>query len=349
MATKIELSGLTLGKKLTRRLKGQMRSLQPKGNIDMVKASLAAVSSLHMTKAIAEALSTGQPIEASMLGGLESSTRSKFFGGGSAFGFFVEDITGGVPDTRNLPTADISFDNASQKLAEAVSKANDKTWAEVTKESGELIKTFSYSAIGEWLNGLSGGVEMKAYQENKPFSIHIGGSDKQTARSKQQIFEIALKKLYEKMNTLYVMSTDPSYDAGGKKVKIVAADLFHELIFDEAVRALSEELITVKISSEAKASTVNQTPNGQSFNIGEVAYSLAFDYSKIDAVFAKIGEDIKKSVLSDTSGGFHGEHILKARMYREHRNLYPGNDNRNFFNDVLDYMYVNGVYGITQK
>lgn len=342
----IDLSAVALSRRATDDLRKIVNGINPKiPNSDMLPAALAAMTSLHMTGAIASALSKGKPIDAGMLGSslLTGDTANLFFQGGSSFGFFMENITGG-PESwadRRKPTADQAFSKAYDQLSAVTDKVIDEEWEAMNKMASPTVKKFSFTKITKWLKEFGGnigdsGFEQKTY-ESTLWGLHVGGTGEISVTSKEELLVEAIKKLYTKMNTLYLMSTQAHYSGEGKAVVILAADLFHELVFDEVIKKVASGLISVKIEgSKERVMSRVQAIAKDTFNIGAISYKISIDYRKLDEFISAIAEDVKQSIESQTQGALMG----KTGLYAQHWNLYPGAEQKNFFDDVLDYIYA---------
>lgn len=321
------------------------------GDMEKFEAALAMVSSKHMTEAIASAFSKGKPISVSDMFELNSKTVRNF--GNNRLGYFMEDITAGLPGNRSTQFADFNFGNVASQIRNNA-KIDNLDRDKMNDSFMPMVKNFSFSEISKFLRkkgkGTHSGFESKAYGSTW-YGVGVGQFTIDKAHTSEDVLERAIVKLFEKMNTLYLLSTFATgNDITDKTLILKAADLFHELMFDEIIKKLTMSMITVTTlkkrgESAADARQRRQTLETTGAYLGSASYEVTIDYSKLNSFIAEMAN----GVVNDLNATASGEYMTQMGIYKYHKNLYPGTGERNFFNDVLDYMYARtGIYTITK-
>ena len=292
------------------------------------------------------------------------SIQERKFGNNTMGVFFEEALFGG--GEGNTPFSDVSFRKMLKDIDSAIKKAtniNEKAEFEKIKASVEellrddyykntanIFNSYAPRLVGRTKELFRPGVELKAGKHNPQFfSIHAGsitipepgagagGNMPTEVEAGNRIFYLALKVLYEKMDTLLYISylyEQSDNDSTKNLLYLIALDLFHELSIDKAVKAMSSKLI--KVYAKSKFSEEKNTGNWyQTGALGFRTYSIGYDFSDLNAVLEGVAEEIKNKFLSST--GMTRDRLRAAKLYNQDKVLYerPGTISDSLFEKIL--------------
>lgn len=308
-----------------------------KADIKQLKSALAAMASHHMPVFVAQAFSNAGEVDIGSISqsSLDSGIKGRFHTS-SSMGWFMEDIHEGYIKDRTGSLADFNMQSMSKQIA-AVDAEFQRNSSVFKKGSKELVYGSALKGLSDYMAGFGeeAGIEVKTYSTTK--QLHVGQFTVYGEHNKEDIYVEAFKKIFKKMNTLYLMSVWYTYGNSLEKVRLNAANLFHELIFDRVVREFVEGFIKVDIVKVK----YEKTP-GSKKTIAQGSYSIKFDWSSLENRLTELAKDITAQ-YKYMEKGTAGRQMSEARMYRYNEVLYQsgmGRTTDNFFIEVLRYYYA---------
>lgn len=343
-----ELNGVNFNNTIIDTLQDNFKRFVPaKTNREKNKAALAAVTARNMPIFIANAFRKGKPIDGSMFlnSGLNPLSIEDYSKG--QIGYFMEDLHVGYKKDKTSSLADFNNMEISQQLSgvDAEIQANQN---KIRQDTLPIMLDYTFDDLSGYLSDLSEGTgtEAKTYS-SLTYGLKVGQFTVKGEQTQEKLLEGAFKKLFEKMNILYLMSTRYAGAKDKKKIWLQAANLFQELIFDRVVVGFSAGLIEVDVLS----TDVNAVDSSTG-EIGTASYEIRFNWNKLDDFLVEV-VDVIKGQYVQMARGTAGHKMSETQIYEYNDLLYPGSSSspyNNFFTDVLKYYYAQtGRYIITKK
>lgn len=342
------LSGRAITDDLKNRILGEYANREKftQREVDLLKASLGATIVAHMPEKIVKAITLQKDISLNDLD--PASAAAGLFRTGE-MGFFIENVVfgGGLKD-RTKPWADLSFEQMEKEtrqfLANASAQvANSGLSAKEKSELSKTFRTYSQKEIDTFFEklqrtGREPGTELKTY-ENRYNELRVGQfTIEELNPSDEKIIMGAIAKLYEKMNTLFIMSVSKTGQTskGTKKLRVLGANLFHELMIDKVIVGITTGLVGIEVTKDVETHP----------NMITEGYLVTFDWTKLDSFLQGIGDTIIRNnaaFMNAMGQNTQGLKVGATQLYNYNEVLYPATNQSDFFGDVLSILRSQGA------
>ena len=189
-----------------------------------------------------------------------------------------------------------------------------------------FLKGAYYQELYSTVNGVSllnedietAGIEMKTSSDfKKGLTVGKFTLAKSLTNHDEEVLIAALRKIYSKMSTLFIMATEWGQTSSARKRKLVikAAAVFYELIYDKLLSAFTKGIIIVE----------RRRQSGVGFG-----YVVKYNFKKLDA-FNTIAQN---SVAM----------VAEMGIYKHRVDMWTDAASRKeFFLEVLEYMRNNNI------
>lgn len=321
--------------KLIAHLKGKVTGVIPtptKGfSEENIRNMIMYGMSLSIPEVIAKTLSEETPLLQSNLATFAaqfSNSRHTYdvsnMGG---VGTFMEKLFFGL-DKDSKPFADINFNDLYNTLTDTqgVIGYNLLRGRAAKNTIQRFLKGAYYQELYSTVNGVSllnegieeAGIEMKTSNDfKKGLTVGKFTLAKSLTHHDEEVLIAALRKIYSKISTLFIMATEWGYTSKTRKTKLVikAAAVFYELIYDKLLTAFTQGTIKVERRRES--------PVG-------FGYVVTYNFKKL-ATFRTIAQN---SVAM----------VAEMGIYKHRVDMWKDAASRKeFFLEVLEYMRNNNI------